>query len=839
MKKKSIIFSLVFLASLLLFGINPVFAQGGTIKGTVQSEDGTKLPGVTIFIEGTTISTITNIYGGYSLSGIREGHVTVVAFLQGFLENKAVVMVEEGKIKPLDFTMKMAQLVEEITVTAEVPLLTVSDKISMLTLTPSQITKLPSLGEKDIFRAFQLLPGISGSNEASSGLYVRGGTPDQNLIIYDGFTIYHVDHLFGYFSIFNPEAVDYVNLSKGGFESKYGGRLSSVMELTGKIGNEEKISAGAGLSMLSFNGFVEIPFLDNGSVLIAGRRSFQSPLYQNILDMFSGSSLTARAPSSPAGGMFGGGGGFAQFDTQPKSYFYDLNAKLAYKLSSRDNVYLSYYKGTDDLDNSRNLEMPSFLIERLAERGIEIDSSNIDISDLTKWGNTGISTNWSREWNDAYLSSFTIAYSNYFNNRDRASQTNIFRPPDSDTIESSESNASESGTNEDNYIKDITLRFDNEINIGADNKLEFGTQITNNNIKYAYASNNPTPTRWAADTDDDEDNEDSINLESVLNREDEGKQYSFYLQDRWTLLNKLTVVPGIRATYYNQTEDMYYEPRLSLNFKTTDRIKLKAAWGKYYQFTNRVSREDIMQGNRDFWILSDDVTIPVASAIHYIAGTSYETEDFLLDIEAYYKELSGLSEFSLRFSPASEDVDYEDYFFEGTGIAKGVEFLVQKKYGNYTGWASYTLGQVKYDFPDYGEEPFPASQDQTHEFKLVNIYRHNNWTFSGTWIYATGKPYTEPIGIEEVTLPNGWTVNQVVAGEKNGARLPDYHRLDLSASYDFKLGNSKSSIGLSLFNVYNHKNVWYREFDIIESELIENDIQYMSFTVNLFFSIIF
>jgi hypothetical protein len=839
MKMKLFINFVIIVACIFLVGLSNGFAQGGTIKGIVQSEDGTKLPGVTVYIEGTTISTVTNVYGGYSLSGIREGEVTVIAFLQGFLENKAIVMVEKGKTKMLNFTMKMAQLVEEITVTAEVPLLTVQDKISMLTLTPSQISKLPSLGEKDIFRAFQLLPGISGSNEASSGLYVRGGTPDQNLIMYDGFTIYHVDHLFGYFSTFNPEAVDYASLSKGGFESKYGGRLSSVMELKGKIGNEERISVGAGLSMLSFNSFVEIPFLNSGSVLIAGRRSFQSPLYQNILDMFSGSSLTPRAQSRPDGGMFGGGGGFAQFETQPKSYFYDLNAKLAYKLSSRDSVYLSYYKGKDDLDNSRNLEMPSFLLERLAERGIEIDSSNIDISDLTKWGNTGISTNWSREWNDAYLSSFTIAYSNYFNNRDRASQTNFFRNPDSDTVESSESNTSERGTNEDNYIKDITLRFDNEINIGTDNKLEFGAQITNNNIKYAYASNNPTPTRWATDTDDDEDDDDSITLESVLNRENEGKQYSFYLQDRWTLLNKLTVVPGIRATYYNQTEDMYYEPRLSLNFKTTDRIKLKAAWGKYYQFTNRVSREDIMQGNRDFWILSDDVIVPVASAIHYIAGTSYETEDFLLDIETYYKELSGLSEFSLRFSPALDDIAYEDYFFEGTGIAKGVEFLIQKKYGNYTGWASYTLGQIKYDFPDYGEEPFPASHDQTHEFKLVNIYRYNNWTFSGTWIYATGKPYTEPIGVEEVKLFNDFTVSQVVAGDKNAARLPNYHRLDLSASYDFKLGNSKSSVGLSIFNAYNRKNVWYREFDVVEDELIVNDIQYMGFTVNLFFSIIF
>lgn len=820
--------------SVLIFSVAafPHAPRAGNVKGTVHMADGTKLPGVAVSIVGTNISAITDKEGTYFLTGITQGVVMVVASLDGFEEVKRTVVVQSEITIVVDFTLEMTNISHEAFVTANMPLLTASDKISMITLTPRQIQILPSLGEKDIFRAFQLLPGISGSNETSSGLYIRGGTPDQNLVTYDGFTIYHVDHLFGYFSTFNPDAVEYAQLSKGGYESKYGGRLSSVLELTGKGGDEEKFHIGGGVSLLSFNGLVEVPLFGKGSVLIAGRRSFQSPLYENILDMFTENLGTPMARSRPGGGRGGGGPFGAMFDIQPRSYFYDLNAKATLNPTSKDNFSLSFYNGKDNLDNSREMQLPSQFLERMAERGIEIEFEG-DIIDLTNWGNTGSSANWSRQWNKSFTSQLVIAYSNYFNTRDRTNRTSITRINPEAPEDAPEPRSFERGSVEDNDLQDITFRLDNIINIRSNNQLELGFQITSNDIKYAYDV-------------DDAGEEGGANqgpgfrrLIGILDREDQGTQYSAYLQDKWTLFNKLTITPGIRATYFDQTEDYYYEPRLSFIFNLINRVKLKGAWGKYHQIVNRITREDIMQGNREFWVLSDEENIPVGEATHYITGISYETEGFLFDIEAYYKDLSGLSEFALRFTPSEENIDYNRYFYEGTGIAKGIEFLIQKKSGKYTGWMSYTLGNVEHDFPGLSENPFPALHDQTHEFKLVNIYKFKKLTFTGTWIFATGKPYTEPIGIEEETIGERFTISRVIVGEKNGARLPDYHRLDLSAIYDFELGESKATLGLTIFNVYDRKNVWYKEFDVIEGEIVETNVQLMGLTFNLFFNIKF
>ena len=256
-----------------------------------------------------------------------------------------------------------------------------------------------------------------------------------------------------------------------------------------------------------------------------------------------------------------------------------------------------------------------------------------------------------------------------------------------------------------------------------------------------------------------------------------------------------TLTPGIQVNRFDTTGDTFIEPRLALHLSLTDTISLKGAWGCYSQIINRITREDIEQSNREFWALSDGETIPFGKATHYILGMSYETQGFLIDVEAFHKDLSGLSEFALRFTPWREETDYDQFFYTGTGVANGLEFLLQKKYGQYTGWISYTLSKVEHTFPDLAADPFPALHDQTHEFKLVSSYDWENMTFSGTWIYATGRPYTEPTGVEEEEIFDGRrTIERVGLGTKNGARLPPYHRLDLSVSYRFRLFGSQSIV---------------------------------------------
>jgi hypothetical protein len=253
-----------------------------------------------------------------------------------------------------------------------------------------------------------------------------------------------------------------------------------------------------------------------------------------------------------------------------------------------------------------------------------------------------------------------------------------------------------------------------------------------------------------------------------------------------------------------------------------------------------VVREDIQQGSRDFWLLANGDNIPVGYAEHFIAGTSYETPTYLFDVEGYFKNLDGLTEYTTRFIPQGfgrdRTLEYEELFYTGTGTAKGIEFLAQKKKGKFTGWVSYTLGEVLYDFEAFGSEPFHAVQDQTHEAKIVANYKWRNWNFGATFIYATGKPYTAPTGYYQVELLDGTMADFYEISGKNAVRLPDYHRLDFSITNDFKMGNSNASIGASVFNVYNRSNVWYKEYEVIEGEMIETDVTLLNFTPSLFFN---
>jgi hypothetical protein len=757
--------------------------------------------------------------------------VTLIATLDGFNEAVKEVVIQPAMTIVVDITLVMAPLTEETVVEAERPLLSVAEEVSEVKLTPKQIENLPSLGERDIFRALQLLPGISGSQESSSGLYIRGGTPDQNLILYDGFTIYHVDHLFGYFSAFNMEAVREVRLSKGGYESKYGGRLSSIMELTGEPGDGEGFHGSGGLSLLSFNGLLEMPLFGKGSFILAGRQSFQSPLYNSILGMFTENTSSQGRWKGGGGGMFRG-----SFETQPESHFYDLNSKLTFKPGPRDTIFLSFYNGLDNMDNSRVQEFPSFIAERMADEGISVSGAT-DIKDIRKWGNTGLSANWIRKWHESFQSHVLVSYSNYLSQTDSSRTSNLVwtsEDPDWEPPPFLKNRGFSRGIIEDNDLNELTFRWDNTLRLHKTNQAEFGIQITKNKVMYNYD---------VEEIQDEEGEEELVgisNFLSILDRDSEGTQYSAYFQDRWTLFHRFTITPGIRVNYFDTTGVTFYEPRLALTLKLSSTLHLKGAWGRYSQIINRITREDVQQGNREFWALSDGETIPYGKATHYILGLTYETKDYLFDVEVFHKDLSGLSEFALRFTPWQEDINYNQFIYTGTGVANGIEFLLQKKFGQYTGWIGYTLSKVEYTFPDLEADPFPALHDQMHEFKIVNSYDWNDWTFSATWIYATGRPYTEPINVEEEEVLGGLrTIERVVLGEKNSARLSAYHRLDISASYRFPLFGSQSIIGATLFNAYGRKNIWYKEFDVVEGEIFENNILYMGMTFNLFVTLRF
>lgn len=281
-----------------------------TLKGSVKDKNsGETLPFANVLVRGTSNGANTNVDGYFTLFEIEADtmilEVSYLGYHTTYFRLKPGIDMGNLLIEMKDMSQQLSEIV--VVAEQEEQLLKASTGISKMSMTPAVLATLPSFGEKDIFRSLQLLPGVSGSNESSSGLYVRGGTPDQNLVLFDGFTVYHINHLFGFFSAFNSNAIKDVQLYKGGFDSKYGGRISSVVELTGKDGNTEKFNLGIGLSLLSFNAFVESPFADGkGSFLVAGRRSFQSDFYSDIFESFTESNQT----DAPQGG--GGGRRFGQ-----------------------------------------------------------------------------------------------------------------------------------------------------------------------------------------------------------------------------------------------------------------------------------------------------------------------------------------------------------------------------------------------------------------------------------------------------------------------------------------------------------------------------------------------
>ncbi|MEP2275362.1 MAG: TonB-dependent receptor [Reichenbachiella sp.] len=779
------------------------------LSGKVVDEaNGEALAFATVGIIGTNYGTTTNADGFFTLLNIPTDTMMLTIHYVGHTTSK-VPIVDIIDKKSLIIKLGISeQRLEEVVVSAsnlDNQMMSATDKISQISVSPEALSALPSMGEKDIFRSIQLLPGVSGTNEASSGLFVRGGTPDQNLVVLDGFTVYHVDHFYGFFSAFNPNAIKNVQLHKGGFESKYGGRLSSVMELTGKTGNQNKFSGGAGIGAISANAFVEVPIGEKFNLFLAGRRSYTdiitSGIYDDIFDLYNDNESTTTNQNSSLPSRSGrGGGANQQEETEPSFFFYDANAKLSFRPSAKDVISLSYYSGKDDLDNSR-VTANSF-----EDANGDLTSIDTDVTDLLQWGNIGTSLRWARQWNDRFYSNAVTSFSNYFSDRDRINDVTIDR---ADSVVNRRI-----GTEEINDLFDYSFAINNEYLLNQFHTIEFGAQTIFNDISYSFVANDTV---------------------SVIDEKNKGVQAAFYLQDTWEVNNRLTVIGGLRSTYFDVTDKMYFEPRLSASYSLSKKWKLKAAWGHYYQFVNRIVREDVSQGSRDFWLLSDDQNSPVSFSRHLIGGISYETNGWLFDVEVYDKSLDGIVEYSNRQSAtALVDLEDTDYFFEGTGVARGIEWLIQKKTGKYKGWVSYTIGEVVHDIPGISDNPFYALHDTRHEINLVNTYEVGRWEFGATWVYGTGKPYTSPYGEYELTTLDGVTYNYISVGAKNSFRLPNYHRMDLSANYKFKMGETGSGqIGLSLFNLYNRDNTWYKEFLVEEEEVLETDVNLIGFTPNL------
>ena len=787
-----------------------------TLTGVVRdSATGEVLPNARVGVQSSPRVVITNADGRFTLLGVPAAPQQLRVQYIGYRTVTLPVRADSA-LRPLEVRLAKAVVrlsgVRATAATEENPtVVAIGRDISVQSISTAQVEAMPSVGESDVFRALQMLPSVAGAGNGGASLSVRGGKPDQNLVLLDGINVYYVDHFFGLFSAFNTDALKDIQLYAGGYPARYGGRVSSVIDLTGKAGDERQFRASGGASLLSARGVVEVP-LGRGSLLLSGRRSYtdviKSGLYNRLFDFARAGSSTTGQPQGP-GGFGPGRGGFGRFQAatvDPSFYFYDVNAKLTYRPSSKDVATVSVFRGLDNLDQSQTLG-GGFAPFNRGGQGTG-PATTPTLNDLTIAQNTGASARWFRQWTSRVASDLIVSQSRYVSISDRTASGGT-------PIGGARFNF---GFEEDNTVDDRTVRLETTVDVAAASRLEAGVWVTDNTVHYAFVVGSTT---------------DTLQRRRNTLRDNRATTSAAFVQHRWTPVPALELTTGVRATRYDATGASFVEPRVSGGWQLSPALRLKAAWGRYHQFVNRVENEDVLQGSRDFWLLADSA-LPPQGSTHVVAGFLYDRPGWAFNAEAYDKTMENATLFSRRYRQQF-GVNTGSFFYVGDGRARGVELLLEKKRGAFTGWTSYTLMKATNRFAEVdGGRTFASALDQRHELKGFGTFQVGQWDFSTVALYGSGRPYTAPVSQYQLKLLDGTLQSYINVSDKNSLRLPSYQRVDLAASRIFETeGSFDWRVGVSLYNVLNRRNVSFRKFDLSTTPMTVTDVAQLGFTPSL------
>ncbi|MEL7003585.1 MAG: carboxypeptidase-like regulatory domain-containing protein, partial [Bacteroidota bacterium] len=434
-----------------------------TVSGVIKDGvNGETLPNAIIRIVGTSKGAVSNVDGFFTILKVPNDTCTLQIDYLGYMSKKIKL---DGNLElsqlSIDLQSDIAILKDvTITDTYDAPV-EVSDQISKVAFNPRSLANLPSLGEHDLFKTVQLLSGISGTNESSANLIIRGALPSQNLVLLDGFTVYHLDHFFGIFSALNTDIIKDVQIYKGGFDSKYGGRVSGVVDITGKSGNTKKTRYNLGANLMSVRGSVEIPITQDLGILVSYRRAFtdiiQSRLYEKLFDIARENDEQLTRPIDDPR--------FA--DIEPTFFFSDFNSKISYRPSEKDNIALSLYAGADNLTG--------FVSNELRNEQFDVSFED-NLTEITEWGNIGFSLRWGRQWSEKHYSNIRVSSASFF--RDYSFDYNF--QFDSGGVE----RALNFGLRQENRVGEASFNFDHEYLLTQDIALEFGAAFVNHDISY-------------------------------------------------------------------------------------------------------------------------------------------------------------------------------------------------------------------------------------------------------------------------------------------------------------------------------------------------------------------
>ncbi|MHB9056104.1 MAG: TonB-dependent receptor [Paludibacteraceae bacterium] len=754
-------------------------AQNYTISGYIADKSsGETLLNASVFENQSGKGTVSNNYGYYTIT-LNSGNVSLDYSYVGYSpETKEFLLTKDTTINiKLDASISL----KEVTVVGKSNELGVKgSQMSAIEVPIEQIKNIPTLfGENDLIKALQLLPGVQSGTEGSAGLYVRGGGPDQNLILMDGIPIYNVNHMFGFFSAFNTDAVKNVTLYKGNFPARFGGRLSSVVDVRMKDGDDKNYHGNFNLGLISSKFNLEGPIWKEKTTFnISARRTYIDIISQPVIRYYEKKNNGGEDSKTTAG-----------------YYFYDLNAKFTHKFSDKDKLYLSAYMGDDDIYTKYRTGYTSTNEKKKSQwMNLKWD-----------WGNAIVALRWNHLLGNKLFMNSTAAYTRYRSNMNVGYLSeNIDK-----TVDPPKTQTEEYKVGYRSGIEDYSLKVDFDYYPNTYHDVKFGADYTYHtfrpDVSTFYMFNNQ--------------NNQNLKLDTVIGQ---GNIYSHetktYLEDNILITDWLKVNTGLHFSTFHVQKKNYLslEPRFGMRVLLNDRLSLKAGYAHMNQYIHLLSNSSISLPT-DLWVPTTKLIEPMKSD-QYSFGAFYNMKNILdFSIEGYYKNMNNLIEYKDGASFMGESSGWEEKVVVGRGWSYGVEFLAQRSFGKTTGWLGYTWSKTERLFDSPGQElnygrVFPAKYDRRHDVSLTITHKFSEKIdISGNWVFATGN--TATLGLQTYQgpiIPNtgqSYSNNsQIYISSRNNYRYNNYHRMDLGVNFHKKKKRGIRTWNISIYNVYNQLN---------------------------------
>lgn len=737
-----------------------------TICGFVK-QAGTSEPlvGANIRDSHGLLGTYSNITGRFELTIQRNEADTLILSYIGFLEKK--VSIEQLIKSPCNTYYLEAEALTFAPILVREYLtegIGMKEGGNTITVDPPMMGLIPGSIESDVFSTIQLLPGISSPNETASGLFVRGGTPDQNLILWDGVPVYHTGHMFGMISAFNPYSIHHIDVYRSAISSIYGGRASSVIDIQPNQYPADQWRGHAGINMTHAHLSTEFPLWEKSGLQFSGRSSIAkdlvTPTFRRYAEkVFQGSKIDFEGNQQVPVGV----------PTNDQFTFGDLHLKWQWH-PGKSKISSMFFVGSNELDYKSDID--NYIFSR----------------DVLNVQNTGIKFEWEHDWAPQFSSVMSVYDSEY--SSDYALNLSLFDDIDRVLFEATRTNK----------LNDLGLKMQYIWTPFLSHQLNFGYQFSDQNIDIQIQNNN----------------ENQVNIDSSSYQ---SKVHNVFAEYAFT--NEIvTLNAGLRYQREPTLEGDFFAPRMSLHTKVNDAIEIKLSSSKQFQFISQLvilNLNDIGVGN-EIWIASDKNGIPVIEATQWAAGLLFQKNGWAIDFEGYVKELSGVTTLSSGFGELPEQP-----FSHGNLNVRGIDILAKKRINNWRTWISYTLARAEYEFQELNPLAFPASHDHRHSIQWVHNIKSDPWEFSLGWQFRSGLPYTPHQGIDTLTNNNGEQYLYIKYADQNSKRLKPYHRLDASVLYHFSKNRKVNGfIGLSFQNIYGRVNQLGRNFLLDNNNSPEN-----------------